>query len=63
MFVYVSTYCFIIAYINPIQDGYFWDCSRMRGQKDPPSLKSVTQSCKDETWHSYTLAKKDPKYI
>ena len=22
--------------INPIQDGHFWDCSRMGGQKDHP---------------------------
>ena len=30
--------------INPIQDGLFQGCSRMgRGQKGPPSLKSVTQ--------------------
>ena len=28
---------------NPIQDGPFRDCSRMKGgQKGPPSLKSVT---------------------
>ena len=29
------------SYINPIQDGLFWGCSRMGGQKGPPSLKSV----------------------
>ena len=27
---------------NPIQDGHFRGCSRMWGQKGPPSLKSIT---------------------
>ena len=27
----------------------------------PPSLKPVTLSYNDETWHSYTLPKEDPK--
>ena len=31
-----------IPFFNPIQDGLFWGCSRMWGQKAPPSLKSVT---------------------
>ena len=29
----------------------------------PPSLKPVTLSYNDETWHSYTLPKEDPKNI
>ena len=33
------------------------------GQKGPPSLKSLTQTYNDETWHNYTLPKEDPKYI
>ena len=28
--------------LNPIQDGLFRGCSRMRGQKGSPSLKSAT---------------------
>ena len=35
-----------------------------RGTKRPPSSKSVTHiSYNDETWHSYTLSKEDPKNI
>ena len=29
-------------FMNPIQDGYFWGCSRMGGGKKALSLKSVT---------------------
>ena len=32
-----------------------------REAKRPPSLKSVTNIYNDETWHSYTLPKQDPK--
>ena len=32
-------------------------------QKDLPSLKSVTHTYNDETWHSYTLPKEDMKKI
>ena len=31
------------------------------GAKRPPSLKSVTHTHNDETWHSYTLPKEDQK--
>ena len=50
---------------NPIQDGHFRGCSRMGGAKRPPSLKSVTHiiSYNDETLHSYTLPKEDPRNI
>ena len=35
------------------------------GAKRPPSLKSVTHiiSYNDETWHSHTLPKEDPRNI
>ena len=46
--------------VNPIQDGHFRGCSRMGGSKSPhTSLSHI--SCNDETWHSYTLPKEDPK--
>ena len=32
----------IFLFLKPIQDGLFWGCSRMGGQKGLPSLKSVT---------------------
>ena len=35
----------LLNLFKPIQDGHFWGCSWMgggQGQKDPPSLKSVT---------------------
>ena len=34
-----------------------------RAHKGSPSLKSVTYILHDETWHSYSLPKKDPKNI
>ena len=43
--------------LNPIQEGLFRGCSRM-GSKNL-SHKSYN----DETWHSYTLPKEDPKTI
>ena len=43
-----------IIMFNSIQDGHFWGCSRMvAGRK----------SYNDETWHSYTLPKKDPENV
>ena len=53
-------------HFNPIQDGFFRGCSRLGeggGLFVPPSLKSVTHTYNDETWHSYTLPKEDPKNI
>ena len=48
---------------NPIQDGHFPGCSRMgRGGKKTPLPKNH-KSSNDETWHSYTLPKEDPKNI
>ena len=41
---------------NPIQDGPFRGCSRMGG-----FLAHLTYN--DETWHSSTLPKEDPKSI
>ena len=35
-------YLSVTSTLTPIQDGLFQGCSRMGGQKDPPSLKSVT---------------------
>ena len=51
--------------INPIQDGLFWGCSRMgSGAKRPSPPYDLPQiSCSDETLHSYTLPKEDPKTI
>ena len=58
---------FIIKfYIWPYLDGSFLGCSWMRGgggKKGPLSLKLVTHLTNDETWHSYTLPKEDPKNI
>ena len=45
-------------YFNPIQDGLFGDCSRIGGRVDPPHI-----SYSNETWHSYTLPKEDPKNV
>ena len=49
----------------PIQDGLFRGCSWMWRPKRSPSLKSVTLMLhyNDETWHSYTLPKENPKAI
>ena len=49
--------------LNPIQDGHFRCCSRIGGDKKAPSLKSVTHIYNDETWHSCTLPKENPKNI
>ena len=48
--------------LNPIQDGLFRGCSRMggRGALCPP-LSHISYN--EETWHSYTLPKEDPKNI
>ena len=43
--------------LNPIQEGLFRGCSRM-GSKNLSHI-----SYNDETWHSYTLPKEDPKTI
>ena len=51
-------------FFNPIQDGLFRGCSRMGGLfASPPPLKLPHISYNDETWHSYTLPKKDPKNV
>ena len=39
---YTTNSPFITWSFNPIQDGLFRGCSRMRGPKSPPSLKSGT---------------------
>ena len=50
---------------NPIQDGHFRGCSRWEGGGG--GLKAQTAknllhiSHNDETWHSYTLPKENPK--
>ena len=51
----------LILNVNPIQDGHFWGCSRMMEQKAPSLLHLSHISYNDETWHSYTLPKEDPK--
>ena len=49
---------------NPIQDGTFRSCSPMGGKKSPlPPENLLRISYNDETWHSYTLPKEDPKII
>ena len=50
----------VIKLLNPIQDGLFRGCSRMRGGRGG---KKTHISCNDETWHSYTLPKEDPEDI
>ena len=59
-----------ISNINPIQNGLFRGCSRIRGRggggsgfggRKAPAPKNLSHmSYNDETWHSYTLPKKDP---
>ena len=50
---------------NPIQDGPFRGCSRMRGggQKAPLPKIYHTYPTNDEIWDSYSLPKEDPKNI
>ena len=49
---------------DSMQDGLFWDCSWIRGrQKDLPPNNLSHISYIDETWHSNTLPKKEPKNI
>ena len=49
---------------NPVQDGRFWDYSRMGESQKGPSPKNLSHiSYNDETLHSYTLPKEDPNKI
>ena len=49
---------------NPIQDGLFRGCSRMGGAFWPPLFQNLPHiSYNDESWHSYTLPKEDPKNV
>ena len=48
-------YEFWVDYINPIQDGLFRGCSRTGGWGGRGFFYN------DETWHSYTLPKENPK--
>ena len=41
----------------------FFGAAHGWGAKRTPSLKSITHILQDETWHYYTLPKKDPKNI
>ena len=47
----------------PIQDVAFHEFMNRRGTKSPPHENLLHISHNDETWHSYTLPKKDPKYM
>ena len=48
--------------LNPIQDGPFWGCLRIRvGWRGGGGEGEIFYH--DETWHSYTLPKEDPKNI
>ena len=49
--------------INPNQDGHCRGCSRVGCQNTPPLPKICDTSYNDETWHSYTLPREDPKNI
>ena len=49
-------------WLNPIRDGLFRGCSRMGGGGGKKAYLSHI-SYNDETWHSYTLPKGDPKNI
>ena len=48
---------------NSIQDELFGGCSRIEGAKMPSPQTLSHISYNDETWHSYTLPKQDPKNI
>ena len=48
---------------NPIQDEHFWGCSWMREGEDPAPKNLSDISYNNETWHSYTLPREDPKNI
>ena len=53
-----------VSHINPIQYEPFRGCSRMGegGDKKVPSLSKICLIYYiDETWHSYTLPKENPK--
>ena len=62
-----QTFIFVIKTfirsLNPIQDGLFRGCSRIATEEEggPFSLNLSHISYIDETWHSYTLPKEDPK--
>ena len=69
-FIYAEHFLFslelkLIQYnLNPIKDELFRGCSITDGGEEAPSLKYVTHiPNNDETWHSYTLPKKDQTNI
>ena len=48
--------------INPIENGLFGAAHGWGAKRPPPFPKILSHiSYNDETWHSYTLPKKDPK--
>ena len=53
-----------VLIVNTIQDGTFQGCSQIGwGQKGLPPQNLRHISYNDQTWHSYTLPKEDPKNI
>ena len=46
---------------NPIQDGPFWDSSRIGKAHIAQNLSDISYS--NETWHTYTLLKVDKEYV
>ena len=53
-----------VLIVNTIQDGIFQGCSQIGwGQKGLPPQNLQHISYNDQTWHSYTLPKEDPKNI
>ena len=65
MFAMVQSFLGMIYkwnFLNPIQDGLFWGCSRM-GSKMPPLQNLWHISYNNETWYNYTLLKEYPQNI
>ena len=48
---------------DPTQDGLFRAAYRWGGGKNALSLKSITHTYNNETWHSYALPKEDQKNV
>ena len=65
--IHVLKKAYVTKLFNRIQDGLFQGCSRMGGElfAPPPPLPKIrrTYPKNGETWHSYTLPKKDPKNV
>ena len=63
--LYESLHKKMMFSVNPIQHGLFRGCSWMGGGKKAPLPKicRTYSTMMNETWHSHTLPKEDPKNI